>query len=187
MDSEFLAVMATTPAPVTVITCLADPEPGTPVGTTVSAFSSLSRRPPMVMIALDRDSRTLAVVSERGHFGVNLLSAGQAEVGLRFAGKEPDRFANTNWSLDHGLPRLSGTAAWVACSVAAIVPGGDHDIVLGAVEYAEATGRSPLIYSRRRFGTHRPHITTGLPGDGGVEGSELDLLNAHAMALMGMG
>src|ERR1700733_15879039 len=81
-DQVFRDLMAAVCAPVTVVTT-AD-EAG-PHGATVSAFASLSLRPPLVTVALDRRSALLASILGTGRLGVNVLGAGDDEVALRFA------------------------------------------------------------------------------------------------------
>lgn len=49
-----------------------------PYGTTVSAFAALSMDPPMVLVALDRNSQLLEIVRATGTFGVNVLGSDQA-------------------------------------------------------------------------------------------------------------
>ena len=153
MQLAFRNVMASVPAPVTVVTAIAA---GNAHGTTVSAFASLSLDPPMVMVALDRNSELLNILRKTGEFGVNILQADQATWAGAFAKKGSDKFEGIPWSVDHGLPRLLGTG-WIACSVAALVDGGDHVIALGAVVGVDlaATGE-PLTYCQRTFGPPLP-------------------------------
>lgn len=57
----------------------------------------------------------------------------------------------------HGLPRLTGAAAWIDCTIHAVHTGGDHLIVVGRVKALgtddEAIG--PLLFHRGRFGQLR--------------------------------
>ena len=71
-DQVFRDLMAAVCAPVTVVTS-AD-EAG-PHGATVSAFASLSLRPPLVTVARDRRSALLASILGTGRLGVNVLAA----------------------------------------------------------------------------------------------------------------
>ncbi|MGW4587757.1 flavin reductase family protein [Amycolatopsis thermoflava] len=151
LDQRFRDVMAGVATPVTVISAMADEVPH---ATTVSAFASLSMAPPMVVVCLDRGSDLLAMVQTTGGFGVNVLGAEHAELALTFARKGgAAKFDQVEWSSDRGLPRLPG-AAWLTCRATRFVDGGDHVIVLGAVETAEAHDARPLTYHRRVFGTH---------------------------------
>lgn len=152
---EFKAVMASVCTPVSVITTMVD---GAPHGTTVSAFASLSLTPPLVMLALDRGSQLLKKVAVSGRFGVNVLGSGQQATAMAFA-RKGDKFADVLWVRDDGLPRIVGVAGWLGCRVDGEYDGGDHVILMGHVETAEARTDAPLTYHRRTFGTHvvRPH------------------------------
>lgn len=153
-QAVFKDAMAETCSPVTIVTTL---HGGTPHGTTVSAFASLSLDPPMIMAALDRRSELLPKVQATGYFGVSVLRSDQSALAGRFASKGDHRFRGISWTLDRGLPRIPGSAVWLGCRVDNIVAGGDHVIVLGAVERGTIRQAPPLTYHRRGFGTHAPH------------------------------
>ncbi|GAA5195849.1 flavin reductase family protein [Rugosimonospora acidiphila] len=150
-ESDFLAVMAEVCTPVTVVTSLDD---ALPYGTTVSAFASLSLRPPMVLVALERSSTLLAKLRRTRRFGVNILGSNQDAVARRFASKGIDKFHGIAWTESDGLPRLRDATGWIACRVQSFFEGGDHMLVTGVVERAVATPGAPLAYHRRTFGTH---------------------------------
>lgn len=150
-EQAFRDLMAGVCAPVTIVTATAE---GLPHGTTVSAFASLSLRPPMVTVALDRGSRVLSHITATGRFGVNVLARTQDDLALGFARRGADRFAGVGWDFDHGLPRLDSTPGWLACEVAQAVDGGDHLLLLGLVTYARTIPAAPLVYGHRTFGTH---------------------------------
>jgi flavin reductase (DIM6/NTAB) family NADH-FMN oxidoreductase RutF len=150
--SAFREVMAGVASPVTVVTAM---DGGRPHGTTVSAFASLSMRPPMILVALDRRSGLLGLLKSSLRFGVNVLGQGQAALALAFARKGgAGKFACMSWEVDCDVPRLPGAPGWLACEVADFVEGGDHVIALGNVVAAETAGGDPLTYHARAFGTH---------------------------------
>jgi 3-hydroxy-9,10-secoandrosta-1,3,5(10)-triene-9,17-dione monooxygenase reductase component len=66
---------------------------GNAVGTTVSAFSSVSLQPRLLLACLDRQSRTLAAIRLSGCFAVNVLAAGEAQLAFNFGRKGSDQFA----------------------------------------------------------------------------------------------
>lgn len=155
VQTNFKNVMAGVATPVSIVTTLFEDRP---YGTTVSAFTSLSMDPPMVLVSLDRGSETLEFVRESGLFGLNILGSQQARTALAFAKKGGiGKFHGTPWELDTGLPRIPTSPAWLACTVENLVDGGDHVIVLGNVTSADTTGGNPLIYCRRLFGTYLQH------------------------------
>lgn len=151
LREAFRDVMAGVCTPVSVVTVLSA---GRPHGTTVSAFSSLSLDPPMVLVALDRRSELLRRLGPEHPFGVNVLGSSQATLAAAFARKGDDKFAGVQWDESHGAPRLEGCPGWLACTVTRLVDGGDHVVVLGDVRAAAAAGGSPLTYHARAFGTH---------------------------------
>lgn len=150
---NFLETMASACSSVSVVTT---EDGGAAHGTTVSAFCSLSMEPPMILVSLDNSSRLLRHIRNSGRFGLNLLASDQSDLALRFASKTGDKFEGVGHELAGNVPRLSGTAGWVSCALQTELPGGDHTILLGTVVDAAATGRAPLTYHSRSFGTHTP-------------------------------
>jgi flavin reductase (DIM6/NTAB) family NADH-FMN oxidoreductase RutF len=150
----FREVMAAVCTPVSVVTAMAGDRPH---GSTVSAFASLSLNPPMVLVSLDQASELLRHIRRSLVFGLNVLHAGQAALATAFARKGDDKFNGISWVLDSGVPRLEGSAGWLACRVEQLVSGGDHIVVVARVVAGGCTAAPPLTYHQRRFGTHRAH------------------------------
>ena len=146
----FRDTLARVPTPVTVVTSHVDRNPH---GTTVSAFSSLSLEPPMILVSLDLRSDLLKIIQETGRFGVNVLAVGQQSLATTFARKGADKFAGVAWYMDHGAPRLAGKGQWLVCSTEQLVTAGDHVIIIGLVEHADTHSFEPLLYRQRSFGT----------------------------------
>jgi flavin reductase (DIM6/NTAB) family NADH-FMN oxidoreductase RutF len=151
LQKSFRAAMGNVAAAVSVVTTFHD---GAPHGATVSAFSSLSMDPPMLLVSLDNRSRLLAKLEVGSRIGVNVLTADQEHVAMRFAGKGDDKFLDVPWQLEDGAPALTERHAWVALTIARLVVAGDHTLVLGDVEAADAATSRPLTYWQRTFGTH---------------------------------
>ncbi|WP_113704639.1 alpha/beta fold hydrolase [Nonomuraea lactucae] len=152
LRAAFIEAMAGVCTPVSVVTAM---DGDRPHGTTVSAFTSLSVSPPMVLVSLDRKSDLLPLVRDGGRFGLNVLGSDHAQLAGNFARKGKEKFADVSWRREHDLPRIAGAAGWVACTVTDLVDGGDHVIALGTVVAAETTATQPLTYHGRAFGTHR--------------------------------
>ena len=148
----FRNTMAGVCTPVSVVTTTWRDQP---FGTTVSAFTSLSIDPPMVLVSLDRRSELLTRIRESGIFGLNILASHQPDVASTFAKKGGSgKFTDVAWKFDDGLPRIPGTNGFVGCEVAELVEAGDHVVVLGHVRRADTSERAPLTYHSRAFGTH---------------------------------
>lgn len=135
---------------VTVVTTLDD---GSPVGTTVSAVSSLSLEPPMMLVCLNRSSATQAAIRKAGVFAVNILAEGQDGIAFRFAGKGPDKFKDVAYRRGiTGAPVIDGALAAVECRTSEAVEGGSHTVFLANVVAAAAFNGDPLTYFKGGFG-----------------------------------
>ena len=131
---------------------------GRQFGATISAVSSLSADPPMVLVCLNRRLGTHAAIDGCGRFTVNVLGEGQGALALAFAAPGTDKFEGVDWSAtDHGA-RLTDAIAHLSCRVVDAVEGGTHRIFVGKVVEAVAdSGNGPLSYFRGRFGRFVPH------------------------------
>jgi len=61
----------------------------TPWGTTVNSFSSVSLRPPLVLVAFDRGRRIVPALVRTGRYAVNILGEEQQALSDCFAGGPP--------------------------------------------------------------------------------------------------
>ena len=127
---------------------------GVPYGMTVSAVSSLSMDPPMLLVCLNTASRTQEAVHSSGRFAVNILSEAQGDMAERFARSSiANKFADVPSRPGRtGVPVLTDTLATIECEVAEAVTGGTHRVFLSTVVHAEATDAAPLTYFRGTFG-----------------------------------
>ncbi len=68
-------------------------------GMTVSAFSSVSADPPLVLVCANRTSTTHGIIEEGGVFAVNILASHQQEVSNIFASSqhEDTRLQRVKW------------------------------------------------------------------------------------------
>jgi flavin reductase (DIM6/NTAB) family NADH-FMN oxidoreductase RutF len=148
----FRATLGRFASGVTVLTAV-DAEGGDH-GMTVSAFCSLSLDPPLVLACVDHKAGMHDLFVDGTPFVVNVLAAGQEALSRRFAtGDQGDRFAGVGYQrAPGGAAVLEGVLAWLDCRVAARHPGGDHTIVVGAVQEAGThDAQRPLLYYRSGY------------------------------------
>ncbi|MET9159614.1 flavin reductase family protein [Streptomyces parvulus] len=148
-----LALYAKLAAGVTVVTARG---PDGPLGMTVSAVTSLSARPPLLLACLRDGSRTLAAVRAGRAFAVHLLRAEQQDLAGRFASPAAtaaERFAGTDTRQVLGVPVLAGSLAWSVCLTEDVRRYGDHHLVVGRVAAVHVGAGRPLLWHDRRFGT----------------------------------
>ena len=126
-------------------------------GVTVSAFSSLSLNPPLVLICLANESESKDWIAESSVFAVNILGDAQEFLSERFAARAPivnTRFEGVPYhTAITGSPILAESLAWYDCRVEATHDGGDHTIFIGRVEAVGfgAEGKPPLLYFANRY------------------------------------
>jgi flavin reductase (DIM6/NTAB) family NADH-FMN oxidoreductase RutF len=137
---------------VTVVTTLS-PETKEPQGVTVSAFTSLSLDPPLVLFCLGNATSSMAAFKSFGHFAINILSEHQRDLSIRFASRSADKWQGVAWDKwDSGVPILPGCLATLECSLVRVEDGGDHQIFIGRVERMKHhEGGSPLVYFRGSY------------------------------------
>jgi len=163
---EFLQAMARVPGPVTVVTTL--DRQGRAWGFTASSFSSLSLRPPLVLVCLDKTASTHAAFVAASHFLVSVLAEGQADVALRFAKSGSDRFAaGDTLPCELGLPGVPYACARLACSLYQVIDVGDHSILVGQVHSVHTGGDVALAYCDHSFArvVHTQFELAGRPHD----------------------
>jgi flavin reductase (DIM6/NTAB) family NADH-FMN oxidoreductase RutF len=152
-ESEFRRVIGHFATGVSVVTsCRQD---GEACGLTVSAVSSVSLNPTLVLVCVDQKSETHGWLQAAGHFAVNVLEEGRGEtLARRFAGGgAEEKFRGTAWRPERtGAPVLDEALAWMDCRVTAALPGGDHTIFIGEVLAADAREGTPLLYYRGGYG-----------------------------------
>jgi flavin reductase (DIM6/NTAB) family NADH-FMN oxidoreductase RutF len=146
-SDEFRAVLGRFPSGVTVVTTTA--ADGADQGMTVSAFASVSLNPPLVLICIERTASAHDALTAAPGFIVNILSANQEQIARRFSIVDIDRFEGVGYSRSGGgYAVLDDVLGVIECSTFALHEAGDHTIIVGQVETANARSGSPLLYYR---------------------------------------
>lgn len=150
----FRSALGTFPTGVVVVAAVVD---GSPTGIAVNSFTSVSLTPPLVAFCADNGSSTWPLMRRAGGFSVTVLGADQGELCQQFARKGSDRFQQVEWTPGaDGHPRITGGVTWLDCRIHALLPGGDHEIVLGEVVDLAGGDGEPLAFHRGRFARLEP-------------------------------
>jgi flavin reductase (DIM6/NTAB) family NADH-FMN oxidoreductase RutF len=118
-------------------------------GMTVSAFSSVSADPPLVLVCASRSSITHGIIEEGGVFAVNILAEHQQDVSNVFASSkyEDSRLERVSWTEgETGAPLIDEALASLECRVTNAHREGSHTIYVGQVEAVHTTDAAPLLY-----------------------------------------
>lgn len=121
-------------------------------GMTASSFTPLSCDPPLILICINRQNDTHALLSIGTQFGINLLSESQIALSQHFARKTPERgsFDDLPWYVSpHDVTLFQSCVAVMEAVVEQVYNGGDHTIFVGRVLSAHSDADcSALVYSR---------------------------------------
>ena len=151
--SDFVSAMGLAATGVSVVTT---DGPAGQFGLTVSAVSSVSADPPLVLICVNRKSPAISALDGNGTFAVNLLSAQNRAYAETFSGRpregKPFDFANHDWRQgETGLPLVSDATAVFECETYSSHDAGTHRIYIGRVIAAHKGEAEPLVYCNRAF------------------------------------
>lgn len=124
---------------------------------TVSSAASVSLEPPLVLFCVHADARLREALDEVPHWALSVLAASAQDVADWLASPGRPAVGQLDRVAHHagpatGMPLVDRCAAWLECRTAAIHPAGDHDIVVGEVLAAGATGEpGGLVHVRGRL------------------------------------
>lgn len=126
---------------------------GRPIGCTVNSFTSVSLHPPLLLVSLSERSRTLAAITERKTFGVNVLSWDRRHLADRFATSD-DRFADVPYRLENHVPLLREAMATAVCAVDRQIVAADHTLVLGRPQWCQSDDDTkPVVFFNGHYQT----------------------------------
>lgn len=146
-EDEFRSVLGRFASGVSVVTTSA--ADGSDSGMTVSAFSSVSLVPPLVLICIEKIASVHDALTAAPAFIVNVLSAEQEQIARRFSIVDIDRFEGVGYTRARsGIAILDDVLAVIECRRTNLYDGGDHTIILGEVESARTESGTPLLYYR---------------------------------------
>ena len=145
---SFRSVLGRFASGVTVIT--ARDADGRDLGMTASAFCSVSLNPPLIQVCVDHAASMHEALMHAQHFGVSMLAAEQEALSRRFSQVDSShRFDGIGYERgESGVVLLMDALGHLECKVFARHAAGDHTIIVGEVERAEARDGRPLLYYR---------------------------------------
>lgn len=150
-ENAFKSVMRVLAATVCVITSRHDGETN---GMTATAICSVSASPPTILIVVNRENHSHALIRDGGCFALNILSADQDWLAMKFATRAPLPFASV--AVNDGMtgcPIIDGCGAVLECVLASSFDAATHTIFIGRVVACQQASMPPLLYREGQFGT----------------------------------
>lgn len=136
---------------VTVVTSALDS--GELFGLTVSAFTSVSLNPPLVLISIRNESTATPLFQKAQRYCVNILAEDQQPIAEKFSLQgEAGRFQNLNYYIGKGgSPIIRGCIGYIDCRLEQTIVLGDHTVFIGEVIELAAEKKPPLLYIDRHY------------------------------------
>lgn len=128
---------------------------GGPVGFTATGFTSVSLKPPLILLCIAKDASVYDAVARAAFFGISILDGEQASIARRFAQSDIDRFEGVAFGRgkETQVPLIDGALAHLECRQHSLQDVGDHSVIVGAVVGGLAGSGRPLVHYARRLGT----------------------------------
>ncbi len=126
---------------------------------TVNSVTSVSLAPVLLLVCLEKNARSHALIHAVGTFALNILAATQVELGKKFSYDRAARSAPQEHAAGTVSARgeflLDDSPAYLECRVVAEYAGGDHTIFLAEVTDAnvQADNADPLLYYHSQWRT----------------------------------
>jgi len=124
-----------------------------PCGLTANSVASVSLKPLLVLVCLDRDASSHGCIIDGGAFAISVLSSEDEELAWHFSKSHwRDRFEGVETREEvTGCPILTRALAWMDCRTTEVHEAGDHSIVVGEVVACDARDGDPLLFFRGSF------------------------------------
>ena len=120
-------------------------------GMTANAFMSVSLRPPLILISVDRRAKMHALLNEGRRYGISVLADEQRALSDRFAGRTGEGSEEVEFDVVHETPLVRGALAHLVARVVRSYWGGDHSLFVGQVEYARYGEGQPLLFHGGKY------------------------------------
>ncbi|HZC55890.1 MAG TPA: flavin reductase [Xanthobacteraceae bacterium] len=126
-------------------------------GFTATAVCSVSDAPAVLLVCLNRRSKSAPVLQQNGVFCINTLGAGEEKLADMFAGRSGaqlhERFADGEWTtLKTGAPMLTSAVVAFDCRVVEIKAVASHNVIFGSVEAVRlGPAGAALVYHQRAY------------------------------------
>ena len=123
---------------------------------TANWLSQVSFEPPLLVLSIENDSKSLPMILHSQQFTVNVLHSGQRDLAGtlgKTARKYPDKLSNIPYTLTTAsYPILQHALSWVACEVRQSMPAGDSTVVLAeVVDVGTRSEGTPLTMNEAGF------------------------------------
>jgi len=120
-------------------------------GMTANSVTSVSLKPPLILISIDEKAQMLEKINRSKRFGLSILAAHQLDISMHFAGqKKRKERVDFDWIDD--MPVVPGALSQLACTVDKAIAAGDHTLFVSKVDDIYiGEDKEPLIFFRGKY------------------------------------
>lgn len=126
-----------------------------PVGLTVNSLASVSLNPPLLHFCLDKKSHIFDYFIDNDHFCVNILTAAQKDISIKFSNGTKDPWATTDYQIiEDQFIEIKDALTHIHCKITSRVEQGDHMVMTGEVletSFHPDPDTKPLTYFRGNY------------------------------------
>lgn len=122
-------------------------------GLTITAFTSVSLDPPLVLFCVRNESSATELFKKSQKFCVNILAESQRSVAEKFSlTGEAGRFIGLDYFIGKGgSPIIRGCLGYIDCRITRSLLEGDHTIFFGEAVDVQGEEKRPLLYLNRNY------------------------------------
>ena len=122
------------------------------IGKTVSSFSSLSLKPPLVLFSLDKKASSLKLFLNSKYIGINILQKNQKNLSIFYSIKEKKNNNNNFFLSDKKVPLLKEGLVNLECKLSKKHMAGDHIIFICEIISTKILkSKKPMIYFKNKY------------------------------------
>ena len=126
---------------------------------TVSAFTTISMEPLMIMVSISNKSKMHDILKQQKRFSVSILNKNQTDVSNHFAGKKQSNDFGQSIMIDIDDDKkeeykiVSESLAFFLCNLEEVYEKGDHTLFFGKVNksWTNPMPKSALVYFSRNY------------------------------------
>lgn len=133
-------------------------------GMTINSLTSISLKPPILMVSLNFNTRTGDALLASGRFAISILGERQEAVARQFAVRGGARFGEGQFDeTEGGLPVVAGALSQAECKVVHHYDIGDHQVFFGQVTGCRYRDGDPLAFNSGKFGRFQDFHHDAMP------------------------
>ena len=120
-------------------------------GMTANAFISVSLKPPLILVSVDKKASMHEKLKKTGRFTVSILNQDQQALSMHFSKQKRLESVTPFIETLGGQSVIKDALSAVSCRLYEAHPSGDHTLYIGEVEALKVGSGKPLTYYEGKY------------------------------------